>query len=227
MKYLSHIWPFIILMMIAPVKDAMSISVADINDDHDLNRMELSEFKAQGSSGSFTVNGNTYISIKKQTSLSIKNNLQLHSPVTGQGVVILNGDGKLSIDANGNSITNLIIRNESGVELKSPLKISQELSVEEGNLYLNEFNLVLGHSYVKIKTENGGGIAFNGSGRIIGQALQPMANSGPHHDRNFSSQAYASLLANQNPIFSGTQIYYHINQDCHSAVLCPPTPPPD
>jgi len=214
-------------MMIAPVKDATSNPVADMTDDHEKNPMALSSLTSQGTAGSFTVKGNTYISIKKQTSLSIKNNLQLHSPVTGQGALIMNGEKKLSIDANGNSISNLIIRNSSGVELISPLKITQELSVEEGYLYLNEFNLVLDHSFVKIYTEDQGGIAFNGSGRIIGQTLQPVANNGPQHDRDFSSQAYASLLANQNPIFSGTQIHYHIYQNCESAVLCPPTPPPD
>ena len=214
-------------MMIAPVKDATSNPVADMTDDHEKNPMALSSLTSQGTVGSFTVKGNTYISIKKQTSLSLRNNLQLHSPVTGQGAVILYGDKKLSIDANGNGVSNLIIRNSTGVELISPLKITQELSVEEGYLYLNDFNLMLDHSFVKINTEDGGAIAFNGSGRIMGQTIQPVANSAAQHDRDFSSQAYASLLANQNPIFSGTQIEYHITQNCESAVLCPPTPPPD
>jgi len=214
-------------MMIAPVKDATSNVEPISTDDHDINLSVLSTMKKSSSVGTFSIEGNTVLSIQKHTTISVKSNIILNSPVIGQGTLLLNGDRKLSIDAKGNSISNLVIRNSLGVELKSQLEIAQELSVEDGRLYLNDFNLVLNHSFVKINTEDRGDIAFNGSGRIIGQTLQPLSSPAPQNDRDFSSQAFINLLTEQHLNLIGTQITYYMLQNCDSAILCPPVPPPD
>jgi hypothetical protein len=227
MKYLFKIWPLIIFMMIAPGKSLISNPVVVATDEHDLNLSSISALQSATSAGSFTVEENTILSLNKNARLSINGNIRLNSPILGQGVLVISGDQKLSIDANGHSISRLVINNPQGVELLSPLKIAQELSVEEGFLYLNDFNIQLDHSFVKISTENSGNIAFNGSGRIIGQTLQPLANHAPQNDHDFSSQAFNTISLHQNLYLSGTQIHYHIIQDCHSAIQCPPTPPPD
>ncbi|MEN8225691.1 MAG: hypothetical protein ABFS05_10065 [Bacteroidota bacterium] len=225
MKYLIKIWPLVILMMIAPVRDASADLVH--TDDHEMNLSAMASFRSDGAQGAFILKENTFLIINKHTVLSVKTNLNLHSPISGKGSLILNGDEKLSLDAHGNTISNLVIRNTGGIELLSQLGISQELSVEEGYLYLNDFNLVLNHSFVKISTEGSGEIAFNGTGRIIGQALQPLANQAPQHDRDFSTQAFVNLLSGHNQYLYSTQILYHNIQNCESAFLCPPTPPPD
>ena len=227
LKYITKIWPLIILMMIAPGKNVIGDPVSSTSDDHDLNIPALSNFRSGASVGTFTLNENTTLSIKKNTTLLIKNNIRLHSPITGQGVLVLSGDNKLSLDANGNSISRLMIKNTQGVELLSQLSITNQLSVEAGYLYLNDFNIKLSHSFVKLNTEGSGDIAFNGTGRIIGQTLQPLANNGPQNDRDYNTQAFNTIIANQNPYLSGTQIVYYKTQNCESAVLCPPTPPPD
>lgn len=209
-------------MMIAPVKD-----VDGNPDGQKVNPLSLSSFENQSIGGTFMIGANTYFSIGKQTTISVNTNLELRSPVMGEGKLVLGGDKKLSIDAKGNSITNLVVRNEGGVELLSQLNISDELTVEEGILYLNDFNLVLENSFVKLNQEARGGIAFNGSGRIISQTVQPLATHAPQQDRDMGSQAFIILQAEHNPILSGTQITYYIYQHFDAAVLCPPTPPPD
>ena len=227
LKYLLKIWPLIIFMMIAPGKNVIGDPVSSPTEDHDLDISDMSSYRSEATAGTFTLQENTTLSIEKRTTLFIKGNIRLHSPIKGQGILVLSGNKKLSIDANGNSISNLIINNVHGVELLSHLGITKELSVEEGFLYLNDFDVRLDHSFAKITTEGSGDIAFNGAGRIIGQTLQPLANNAPQNDRDYSSQAFITITANQNLYLSGTQITHHKIQNCNSTILCPPTPPPD
>lgn len=226
LKKLLYIWSLIILMMIAPAKNMIGEPVVSATDDHPLNLRASFKQAAEGNV-SFTLYEKTTLSLNKHTTLAVTGNLKLNAGISGKGLVIISGESKSLIDANGNRISRLMISNPHGAELQSPLSITNELILAEGELALGNFDLMLVSPYAKITHQGEGQVAYNGSGRILGQSLQPYANEGPQKDRNHHMQVLLDLPQETNPRLYGTQVVYTINTECVITFLTPPTPPPD
>ena len=225
LKLLVKIWPLIILMMIAPSRRAIGApeSIDQLN--KELKAFESSKLSI--GSGAFVLRENTVLKLDRSVNITISGNLYLHSPITGEGRLILQGKQRMLIDANNHSVSNLVIRNPEGVALMSHLGIQNELSVEEGNLYMNDFNITLDHLFTRISTHEDGKIAFNGSGRILGQAWQPLASHAPQYDHNQGPHFCLLLMPESKPDLQGTQNLLNRDQNYDSTNPSPPTPPPD
>ncbi len=212
-------------MMLAPGKRV--IGMPEVIDSRDHNLAAFRGMQSNAGAGYFMLKPNTVLHLDREAKIYINANLVLESPVTGEGRLILHGDRKLNIDGNGHSIANLVIQNAEGVELLSRLNIKNHLSVEHGNLYMNDFDIVLESAITRVSTLAGGAIAFNGSGRILGQSWQPMASHGPQYDYGQAPMYCILLLNHEIPGLKGTQILINSDQDCDSITPVPPTPPPD
>lgn len=213
-------------MMIAPAKSMIGAPHADATKDHQL-RLQASLVQDELTHGSFTLQENTNLTIKSRSTLSVRGDITLHSDIQGEGTVILVGNKKTKVDANGNSIQRLMINNTSGIELASRLVISSDLIINAGDFLLGNYDLVLASPFTRIELEGHGQVAYNGNGRIIGQSLHSPANQAPQYDRDLSSQVFLELPENKTLNLYGTQVVYHINMDYTSTFLTPPTPPPD
>lgn len=213
-------------MMIAPARNMIGGELVHAPGDQQIWIQAALLHSAEGNT-SFTLYENTSLTLSKFTTLAVKGNLRLHNDIRGEGLVVLSGNSRSSLDANGNSIPRLMLCNPAGVELLSRLNISGELILDQSDLLLGNFDLILTSPFARITTLDGGQIAFNGSGRIIGQSLQPLANNAPANDRDLSSQVLLDLPDNTNPLLYGTQVVYYINTDCEITFLSPPSPPPD
>lgn len=213
-------------MMIAPARNMIGGEIVHAPGDHQTGIHTALIHSSEGNAH-FTLYENTTLTLGKLTTLAVKGNLRLHNDIRGEGLVVLSGNSRSMLDANGNSIPRLMLSNPAGVELLSRLNISGELILDQSDLLLGNFDLMLTSPFARITTLDGGQIAFNGSGRIIGQSLQPLANNAPANDRDLSSQVLLDLPENTNPTFYGTQVVYYINTDCEITFLSPPSPPPD
>ena len=226
LKRLINIWTLIIFMMIAPAKSMIGEAYAEATD-HQKLQLQATMLQTNAVAGSFTINKSTNLSIHKNTRMHIKGDLNLYSDVLGEGLIVLTGENRSKLNANGNSIQRLMISNEGGVELVSKLEISDELIIDNGDLLLGDFDLVLSSPYAKLSMEGEGQVALSGNGRILGQSLHASASKAPQPDRDLGSPAYLERPANAIPTLYGTQVVYNINTDCETTFLTPPTPPPD
>jgi hypothetical protein len=212
-------------MMIAPARNMIGEPVAVATDDHPLNLKVVHE-QVDEANVSFSLYKNTTLSLSERTILSVTGDLRLEADIVGNGKVVLGGNSTSVVDANGNRISRMEVNNPFGVVLKSQLSITNELILVEGELALGNYDLLLVGPFAKITREGEGQVAYNGSGRIIGQHLQPIANDGPQKDRNHV-QVMLDLPDETNPRLYGTQVVYAINTKCAVTFLSPPTPPPD
>lgn len=225
-KHLLNIWVLIIFMMVLPAKGIIGEPVAgtDAFHAHELNKLVRHTEKSHGS---FTLNENTNLLIGQNTSLSVLGDLNLHSGIRGDGLLVISGATKNILNANGNSISRLMISNPSGVELAAKVIITGELIIDGGDLILGDHDLVLANPFVRITMEGPGMVAYNGNGRILGQNLHALASPVPQPDRDLGSQLCLEPPIGKTPDLYGTQVVYHIQTKCATTFLSPPTPPPD
>ena len=192
---------------------------------------EISAFSVKagfGMNGVFYVKPKTFISINKKTNLVISNDIILRSPIFGEGIVLVKSDHIVAIDANNNSISRLKIQNPKGVALKSPLHIEQEITVENGSLLLNDYDLVLANPFVEVNTGTSGKIAYNGSGRIISQSLQLFANTDKNTVQTHVKVPVLGIITDEiEECFDASDLCFNIQMNYTSCFIVPPTPPPD
>jgi len=131
----------------------------------------------------FAVHKEASVNIGESASITISN-LLTETNITGKGNLILLSNNNAFIDANNNSIENLVLAAANKVELLSGLQITNELTILTGELHLNDFDLTLGPN-AKLDNSSLQKIIFDGSGSIIQQSIgipyaaNPFTISGP------------------------------------------------
>ena len=193
--------------------------------------LKISAFSAQAGSdmnGVFYVMPETFLSINEKTNLVITSDIILGSSVSGQGILLVKSDHIVTIDANSNSISRLKIQNPKGVALKSSLHIENEITIEDGSLLLNDYDLVLAGPFVELNTGTNGKIAYNGSGRIIAPNIQVFANTDKNTVQNNVKVPVSGIIADEiEEGFDASDLCFNIQINYTPCFIVPPTPPPD
>lgn len=115
----------------------------------------------------FVLSPNTTLSINEDVILTVSSDVVLSSNILGEGIFLIKGNLPLLLDAHNFKIDKLHLESNSGLELRSPLTIGKELSIIEGNLYLNDFNITLANRLTRIHVGRKGKLVFNGKGVVF------------------------------------------------------------
>lgn len=126
----------------------------------------------------------TYFIVKQSTHTEIQSGnlviadarIELEESIEGEGITKLIGTHMAVLHAHGNQVNTLIIESETGAMLKSNLVIGNTLSLNQGNLLLNDCNILL-LPFATIHESAKGKLVFNGQGKVIDLNLQPLAGS--------------------------------------------------
>ena len=116
--------------------------------------------------GSFVVKEAAAVCIGEGAKITVSGNITLEADITGEGELILNSNKNTFIDANNHSIENLVLTSANKVELLSNLRIVNELIIQNGELHLNDFNLLTGHN-TKFDETTLLKIIQNGKGKLL------------------------------------------------------------
>ena len=113
----------------------------------------------------FSVSKGASVQIGESASITVSN-LITEADITGKGKLILLSNNNTFIDANNHSIENLVLTSANKVELLSNLRIVNELIIQNGELHLNDFNLLTGHN-TKFDETTLLKIIQNGKGKLL------------------------------------------------------------
>jgi len=156
----------------------------------------------------FTVHKDASVKIGESAVVSVSN-LVIEADITGKGKLILLSDQNAVIDANNNSIENLVLSSSNKVELLSGLQIINQLTILSGELHLNDFNLLV-YPNTKLDQSTLQKIIQNGKGTILQKSISipyaalPFVLSAPLH---FDFSACPSLIV-ENSCKPTTNIFY-------------------
>jgi hypothetical protein len=126
--------------------------------------------------GKLTVNKGASVHIGETSTLTISN-LLTEADITGGGELILASEDGGFIDAHGYSIENLVLA--SGLaELRSVLHIEGSLTILNGLLLLNDFDLQVSYE-CKLNETTLQKIILNGKGRVLQEGIPVFHDAAP------------------------------------------------
>ncbi len=109
----------------------------------------------------------TPIHIASGTVLGIKGNLISDQPISGEGKIRLNGTDRQLLNLSNQFVSNLEIENNSGVDLLSDAKINTNLTLTNGKLNLNNYDLYLSDSAIIFGGDSTNFITNDGTGQVF------------------------------------------------------------
>ena len=175
--------------------------------------------------GSFTVSEGARVTIGESAKITVAGNLTIEADIIGKGELILNSHKNTFIDANNHSIENLVLASANRVELKSGLQIGNQLTIQNGELHLNDFNLIINNTKLNQTTLER--IIENGAGKIL-QGEIPLCNSATPYtftttvNFDFANSPATIPEINRNPTNTGYYYNHPIIHNQNSKILTPP-----
>ncbi len=173
----------------------------------------------------FVLSPNTTLSINEDVILTVSSDVVLWSNIQGEGIFLIKGNPSTLLDAHNFEINKLHLENKNRLELRSPLTIGGELSIIEGSLYLNDFNITLNASALLIHSGKLGHLVFNGRGFIITKDKQPLISTKLPHSTVKTPYYYSVTLVSLNNV-STTENFLSVGSVFKPFQLISPKPPP-
>lgn len=108
--------------------------------------------------------------------LSVGSDIDIHEPINGEGLLLLNAETGQSINAHGYAVPGIQIDNAGYVDLTGPLAVSRIFKMSNGKLRCNDFNLSLDAKGSIEKPGSMSWIETNGSGAVRKNANTDLEN---------------------------------------------------
>lgn len=119
--------------------------------------------------------------LSKGTEVSVAGDIDINETITGEGLLLLNGESEQRLNAHGYAVPGIRIDNAAYVDLAGPLAVSGTLQMSNGKLKCNDFNLSLDAKASLEKSGSTSWIETNGRGAVrkavntdIGNFLVPL-----------------------------------------------------
>lgn len=98
--------------------------------------------------------------------ISVASDIDINEPITGDGLLTLNGETVQWINAHGYALPNIQIDNVGYIDLAGPLTVTGKLQMNNGKLRCNDFNLSLDAKTSLQKSGSASWIETNGRGAV-------------------------------------------------------------
>ena len=121
------------------------------------------------------VSKNTSFHINGNTQVVTSGDVELLSPVTGQGQLKINGKQDSKLDAHGNSIANLLVTKSEGAGLSvvSGLHITRQFTLQSGTLVVYDDDITMDET-ARLLISPSSNIKYMGMGRILHPSFRPL-----------------------------------------------------
>lgn len=126
----------------------------------------LGSVLAEGAFAQLIIEKGASVYVGKGSELSVAGDVDTDEPITGEGLLVLNGENVQRINAHGLTVPGIRIENAGNVELAGDVLIAKTLQLSNGKLRCNNFNLSLDANASIEKTGSTSWIETNGRGVV-------------------------------------------------------------